>query len=141
MSEPSVDVFREIFKAAPFIAHLGIELESVARGECHTSLRLRPEHLQQNGVVHAGVVSTIADHTAGGAAASVLERGSYPLTVDFNISLLRAATGERLTCRARVLKSGRTLVVAESEVFAGGGAEPELVAKARVTLAVRSRDA
>jgi uncharacterized protein (TIGR00369 family) len=127
---------QEIFRAAPFIALLGIELESVARGECHTRLRLRPEHLQQNGVVHAGVIATIADHTAGGAAGSVLGGDSYSLTAEFNINLLRAASGESLTCHARVLKRGRTLIVAESEVFAGDAAQPVLVAKALVTLAV-----
>lgn len=135
MPETQLDV-QEIFRAAPFIALLGIELESVAHGECHTRLRLRPEHLQQNGVVHAGVIATIADHTAGGAAGSVLDGDSYPLTAEFNINLLRAASGESLTCHARVLKRGRTLIVAESEVFAGDAAQPVLVAKALVTLAV-----
>jgi uncharacterized protein (TIGR00369 family) len=135
MPETQLDV-QEIFRAAPFIALLGIELESVARGECHTRLRLRPEHLQQNGVVHAGVIATIADHTAGGAAGSVLGGDSYPLTAEFNINLLRAASGEYLTCHARVLKPGRTLIVAESEVFAGDTIQPVLVAKALVTLAV-----
>lgn len=135
MADVSPDV-QEIFRAAPFIAYLGIELESVSHGDCRTRLRLRPEHLQQNGVVHAGVIATIADHTAGGAAGSVLDGDSYPLTAGFSINLLRAASGEYLTCHARVLKPGRTLIVAESEVYAGGAAEPTLVAKALVTLAV-----
>lgn len=134
------DVRREIFGAAPFISSVGIRLESVGPGECHTSLRLRPEHLQQTGVVHAGVLATMADHTAGGAAASVLEAGSYPLSVEFKINLLRAATGDRLACHARVLKAGRTLIVAESEVMAGAGTDEVLVAKATVTLAVRTKE-
>jgi len=141
MPDAQLDV-QEIFRAAPFIALLGIELESVARGECPTRLRLRSEHPQQNGVVHAGVIATIADHTAGGAAASVRDSDSYPLTAEFNINLLRAASGEYLTCHARVLKPGRTLIVAESEVFAGGAIQPVLIAKALVTLAVvRRKDA
>jgi uncharacterized protein (TIGR00369 family) len=140
MTDSSPDVLGEIFRAAPFIMSLGIELESVSHGQCHTTLRLRPEHLQQTGVVHAGVIATMADHTAGGAAGSVLERGSYPLTVEFNVNLLRAASGDRLTCHSRVLKAGRTLVVAESEVFACVNAEDVLVAKATVTLAVRRRE-
>ena len=39
-------------------------------------------------------------------------------------------------CRSHVLKAGRTLIVAESEVFALVGTEEVLVAKAMVTLAV-----
>lgn len=136
MIDAPLDVLQKIFKAAPFINHLGIELSSVAPGECHTTLALRQDHLQQNGVVHAGVIATMADHTAGGAAGSVLGSRAYPLTVEFKINLLRAASGDHLTCHARVLKSGRTLVVAESEVFAGTDGEGLLVAKAMVTLAV-----
>ncbi len=136
---PPPDVLRSIFLAAPFIAHLGIELEAVAPGRCVTKLRVGPHHLQQNGVVHAGVVATMADHTAGGAAASLLSAGQYPLTAEFKISLLRPASGTDLTCRATVLKPGRTLCVAESEVFSRRGDSEVLVAKALVTLAVVAR--
>ena len=134
MSEASFDQVRRIFSAAPFISALGVTLEAVSHGQCRTTLGIRPDHLQQDGVVHAGVMATLADHTAGGAAASVLDTGTYPLTAEFKINLLRAASSDRLTCRARVLKAGRTLIVAESEVFAGH--DEVLVAKAMVTLAV-----
>jgi uncharacterized protein (TIGR00369 family) len=141
MNNTSSDISRAIFQAAPFIASLGIELESVSPGDCRTSLAVRPEHRQQTGVVHAGVLATLADHTAGGAAASVLEAGSYPLTAAFTINLLRGATGDHLACHARVVKAGRTLVFAEAEVFAGAGAGANavLVAKAMVTLAVLAK--
>jgi uncharacterized protein (TIGR00369 family) len=105
MSAESLDVLREIFLAAPFVRWIGLELESVTEGECRTRLALRPEHLQQTGVVHAGVIATLADHTAGGAAASVLTQGSSPLTVEFKVNLLRAAAGDHLACCARVLKA------------------------------------
>jgi uncharacterized protein (TIGR00369 family) len=141
MSDINPDVLREIFAAAPFIASLGIQLESAGSGECRTRLDLRPEHLQQNGVVHAGVIATMADHTAGGAAASVLGPGLYPLTASFTINLLRAASGESLACRANVLKAGHTLIVAESEVSASAGGKDVLIAKAVVTLAVIARRA
>jgi uncharacterized protein (TIGR00369 family) len=133
---PPLDVLRNIFHAAPFIASLGIELETVTPGQCVTKLRVLPHHLQQNGVVHAGVLATMADHTAGGAAASLLSAGQYPLTAEFKINLLRPASGTDLTCRARVLKPGRTLSVAESEVFMDRGGSEILIAKALVTLAV-----
>lgn len=136
MTSTSVDALREAFRAAPFIASLGLELESVAAGCCHTSLRVLPHHLQQNAVVHAGVIATMADHTAGAAAWSALPAGSYPLTVEFKINLLRATTSPVLQCRSQVLKAGRNIVVAESEIFSVSDDKEELVAKAMVTLAV-----
>ncbi len=130
---------RRIFESASFGADLGLELESVGPGTCSSALSLKPRHLQQDGFVHAGVQATVADHTAGGAAASLLRKGQYVLSTGIEIHLLRAAKGERLICRARVLKSGRQITVAESEVFCVASGEERLVSKATVTLAVLNR--
>jgi len=47
---------------------LSLCLDSVADGECHSSLKIDQRHFQQDGFVHAGVQATMADHTAGAAA-------------------------------------------------------------------------
>lgn len=73
----------------------------------------------------------MADHSAGTAAATLIQPGQYVLTVEFKINLLRPAKGERLRCRAEVLKPGKTLLVVESALFTG-----KLVSKATVTLAI-----
>lgn len=140
MADPSLAELRAVFRAAPFIAHLGMELESVSAGQCRTSLRVEQHHLQQNGVVHAGVLATMADHTAGAAAWSVLPAGARPLTVEFKINLLRAASGPTLQCDSRVLKAGRAIVVVESEVTAPSDGKESLVAKATVTLVVATAE-
>lgn len=125
-----------IFLLAPYIADLGLSLEEVLPGECHTSLIIKEKHLQQEGYVHAGVQASMADHTAGAAAASLVAPGRHVLTVEFKINFLRSAKGEILRCVARVLKAGRTLTVAESELFCLLDGQSRLVSKATVTLAV-----
>jgi uncharacterized protein (TIGR00369 family) len=137
--EPISDEVRRIFEQAPFIADLGVVLERVAPGECETSLRLEPRHLQQDGFAHAGVQATLADHTAGAAAATLVGPNEYVLTVEFKINLLRPAHGERLRCHATVLKPGSRIDVVESEVWTEDGGDSKLVAKAMVTLAVLAR--
>ena len=77
----------------------------------------------------------MADHSAGGAAGTLLKKGQLVLTVEFKINLLRPARGDYLRCSAEVLKPGRTLTIAESEVYAVTGDESKMVAKATVTLA------
>jgi uncharacterized protein (TIGR00369 family) len=129
---------RRIFESAPFCADLGLRLEAVGSGTCTSVLALEARHRQQDGYVHAGVQATVADHTAGGAAATLLRKGQYVLSTGFEIHLLRAAKGQRLVCRARVLKAGRQLTVVESEVFCVTSDEERLVSKATVTLAVLS---
>jgi uncharacterized protein (TIGR00369 family) len=128
-----------VFKQAPFIAAIGLELVDVAPGRCHTSLGLEERHQQQDGFVHAGVLASVADHTAGTAGASLVPAGHHVLSTDIKISLMRAASGIRLHCRARVLKSGRRLIFTESEVYCEDeNQQRRLVAKAAVTLAVVS---
>jgi uncharacterized protein (TIGR00369 family) len=134
--EPAVlDEIQRIFRAARFISDLGIELESVGDGECVTTLDLENRHLQQDGYVHAGVHATIADHTAGVAAATMLRKHQLVLSVEFKINLLRAAKGERLICHAKVLKPGKRFSVVESEVYCAEGGNERLVSKMTATMA------
>ena len=77
MIDTPIELLRQNFRQAPFIASLGLELASIGAGECTTRLDVRPDHLQQNGVVHAGVLATLADHTAGAAAFTTLAPGSF----------------------------------------------------------------
>ncbi|MBI4912402.1 MAG: PaaI family thioesterase [Acidobacteria bacterium] len=124
-----------MFQACPFIEDLGLVLERLAPGECETSLALRPRHLQQDGYVHAGVQATMADHTGGGAGATLLPEGRIVLSIEFKINLLRPARGQSLRCRAKVLKAGRQVTVVESEVFALDEGKESLTSKATITLA------
>jgi uncharacterized protein (TIGR00369 family) len=126
---------RQIFDDAPFIQHLGVEVVGIAPGLVETALVPRAEHLQQDGVVHAGVVATLADHTAGAAAGTLMAASQIVLTSELGLHLLRPARG-RLACRATVLKPGRTLSVVEAEVTDPDGV---LVAKLIATLAIVDR--
>jgi uncharacterized protein (TIGR00369 family) len=130
---------QEIFDRAAFIADLGISVSGIGPGWCETTLEVLPRHLQQDQFIHAGVQATMADHTAGGAAGSVVREDQIVLSVEFKINFLRPAKGHALRCKASVLKAGKTLVVAEAEVFTRDGAQEKLTAKATVTLAVVSR--
>ena len=127
---------RALFAHARFVNELGIALAEIDEGRCTTTLQIEPRHLQQDGYVHAGVLATIADHTAGGASASLLGEGQGVLSIEFKINLLRAAKGARLSCVANVLKGGKTISVSEAEVYSHEGESKLLAAKATVTLAV-----
>ncbi|BBB29736.1 PaaI family thioesterase [Neptunomonas japonica] len=135
---------KRVFDSAPFIASLGCHLDTLGSGVCHSHIVLAEKHQQQDGYVHAGVQATLADHTAGTAAVTLIEEGQRVLTAEFKINLLRAATGELLICRSSVLKPGRMLIIAESEIYTKqvGSADDcslVLVAKATVTLAVTNK--
>lgn len=127
---------RALFELAPFIQEVGYQLRDLGPGWVETELVVESRHLQHDGFIHAGVQGTMADHTAGGAAFTVLGPGKVALTVEYKLNLLRPASGDRLRCRAEVVKPGRSITVAESKVFDRHGDEEHLAATATVTLAI-----
>ncbi|MFL6627384.1 MAG: PaaI family thioesterase [Vitreoscilla sp.] len=127
---------RSFFTRAPFMVDLGVVPTAVSEGRCETEMVLQERHLQHTGQVHAGVVTAMADHTAGAAAQSVVRGGGFAITAELKTSLLRPAIGSRLVCVGTVIKAGRTLIFAEADVFAVLGEQRTLVAKLSATLAV-----
>ena len=117
-----------------FVKSCGIKLISLTRGRAESSLAITQTHSQQDGFAHAGVMATMADHTAGYAAFSLVTDEFRILTIEFKINFLRPAAGERLVCRAQVVKEGRNILVSDSEVYHQDDGIEKLVAKALVTL-------
>jgi uncharacterized protein (TIGR00369 family) len=127
---------RAIFDHANFMRSLGFELAAIEDGWCEMHLTPGARHQQQHGLIHAGVLATMADHTAGCAARGAVGLDQDVLSIEFKINFLRPAVGDRLRCRSTVLRAGRTVAVSESEVYARQDGREKLVAKATVTLAV-----
>ena len=136
MTEPNSNLVKQIFEKAPFIRELGIELISSGEGWCETRVRVTPTLEQQHGFVHAGVLMTLADHTCGGAAATMAPLGQDVITVENKVSFLRPATGPTLFCRAEVLRAGKTLVFVEAKILREQENDSTIVAKASSTLAL-----
>lgn len=109
-----------IFTRAPFMTLLGVRLVDVGEGWVETELEVTDRLTQQHGFAHAGVVSTLADHTAGAAATTAVDEGRSVLTADYTIHLLRPGTGALLRSRGEIVRAGRTLIVAEADVWADG---------------------
>ena len=89
---------------------------------------------QQNGFLHAGIVSTALDSACGYAAFSLMPAEAAVLTVEFKINLLNPADGERFRFVANVVKSGRTLTICEARAYAVTGQDEKLVATMTGTL-------
>jgi uncharacterized protein (TIGR00369 family) len=124
------------FEGAPFVRDVGLQFVDCGAGWCEAALELQPRHFQHTGVVHAGVITTLADHCAGGAGQLMCGPDEHVVTLEFKINLLRPGVGDRLTCRADVLKPGKAFHVVEAQVWAHRGASKALVAKLNATLAV-----
>ena len=130
--EPSNPLFatevRDSFARQAVMSTIGAELVSVVPGAVQISLPYRADLTQQNGYLHAGIVTTIADSACGYAAYTLMPPNSAVLSVEFKVNLLRPAKGEQFLAIAEVLKPGRTLTVVRADVFANPKSERVLVA-------------
>ena len=99
-----------------FMSHVGAELSELTRGGCTLAVDRRPELLQQHGLFHGGVTAFLVDNATTIAAAT--SRGQAALTAEYKLNLLSPATGERLICRARVIKPGRQSLSSRQTCFA-----------------------
>jgi len=105
------------FRRQPFMAHIGAKLRRVEPGFCEIELSFRPELGQQDDFLHAGVVATLIDNSAGFAALSLFEADEEVLSVEFKLNLLRPVKGGRIFGRGKVLRNGRRLSICQAEVW------------------------
>jgi uncharacterized protein (TIGR00369 family) len=97
---------------------LGASLIRVSPGQVEISLPTSAAVSQQHGFVHAGALASIADSAAGYAALTLMPPDAGVLTTEFKINLLAPGIGERIVARGKVVKAGRTLTLAQTDVFA-----------------------
>ena len=111
-----------------------VEIED---GDVVLALDTADHHRNLQGLIHGGVIATLADTAAGLAMRSVIDTGARHVTINLDVQYLRAARGGTLTARGHVVRKGRSIGFAEAEVHDDDGA---VVARAQVTMAVSSRD-
>ena len=139
ISEKRADFLARDYRRG-FIKHCRFEADDIRRGYFQSKVRIEDCHRQQDGFIHAGVMATMADHTAGYAAFTTVAEAFQILTIEFKINFLKPAYGDTLICRSRVIRGGSSVIVSESEVFDIRDRGETLAAKAMVTLMPVHRD-
>ena len=84
--------------------------------------------MQQHGFGHAGVTFSIGDSAACYAALTKMENQQEVLTSEMKIHLLSPADGKVLKAVGSVLKSGKRLLVVQSNIYSGDNENEKLVA-------------
>lgn len=108
---------RANFARQGMLTTLGGEIGLVRPGEVHLLAPFDARFTQQDGFLHAGVVTTLMDSACGYAAFSLMPVDSRVLSVEFKVNLLAPARGERFRAEGHVIKHGRTLTVCEGKLF------------------------
>ena len=122
------------FEAQRAMRTLGISIARLEPGEVDLAMGYSADFTQQNGFVHAGIITAGLDNACGIAAFTLMQAGSDILTVEFKTNLLAPAKGEKFLFRAHVVKPGRTLTVCEARAYALQDGAENLVATMTGTL-------
>lgn len=134
LHENAEEATKTNFNQQGFLNHIGAYLGNISPGTCEIFLPFSDKVDQQHGYFHGGATATIADGASGAAAISLAQEGATVLTTEFKINYLAPAHGERLIARGRVIKSGRTLTVCQSDVYAEKDGKETLIATALLTM-------
>lgn len=136
LSADRADTIASSFARQGLMRTFGAALARVERGEVEIAMSWSEGVTQQHGFFHGGVVGALADSACGYAALTMVGEGEAGLTAEYKINLLSPAQGERLIAVGRVLKPGRTLIVAQGDVFVEQQGRRKLVATMLMTLCV-----
>ena len=82
--------------------------------------------------MHGGVLTSLADTTAGVAVRTIRPEGKLSATTDLSISFIRPPQGDSLEAVAEVIHAGKRLFRTEISVFSAD----KLVAKANATFMI-----
>lgn len=131
---PEIDLAaaRRALDAQPFSRLLGAQLTRFDADRVAMRIPAREALRQQNGFVHGGVLSYLADNLLTFAGGSAL--GPSVVTAEFKINYVKPASGDELQAEAWVVACGRTQAVCRCDVFFLDGDERHLCAVAQGTI-------
>lgn len=135
MVEPEefIDDLRRRMAASDFHRWIGIELVDARPGEVDLALEAEPRHLNLQGLLHGGMIATLADTATGLAVRTKLEPGTRHVTVQMDVQFLSPGRPGRILARGRVLRAGRQIAHAEAQITDSAG---KLLATAHSTVAI-----
>lgn len=109
---------QQSFARQGLMTTLGATLSRIDPGAVDIRLAASPSISQQHGFIHGGAIGAIADSAAGYAALTLTEPGFEVLTTEYKINFAAPADSPDIVAEGRVIRSGRTLILVKSEVYA-----------------------
>ncbi len=85
---------RSSFEKQDIMKTIGASLVKMAPGEVVIEFSYDQSLTQQNGFIHAGVVTTVVDSACGYAAYTLMPADSAVLTIEYKVNFMSPAKGE-----------------------------------------------
>ncbi len=95
---------------------IGLKFTELQEGRSRCVLEVNEKLFNPHGVLHGGVVYSMADTGMGAALYSLLDEDELCTTVEVKISYFKALTNGTLVCDTKVINKTRRIAVLESEI-------------------------
>ena len=119
---------RTSFERQQVMRLLNAQLQNILPGEVQIKFPYQLCLTQQNGYIHAGIITTILDSACGFAAFTMMPLNRSVLSIEFKVNLLSPAVGESFIGIGKVIKAGRTITVCSGELPSMESGNKKLVA-------------
>ena len=125
---PDIDAVREFFKGDKYATEAtGIVIESVEKGHSVVSLEPDGRHLNAVGGLMGAVYYTMADFAFAVAENCGCSHETVTVTQAVSMNFLRSWPGGKVTCKADIVKDGRSICLYEVKCYDKDGKELALV--------------
>ncbi len=106
---------QEAFENDKVFRYIGFKVDSVDQGSVQLSFPFSENVTRWGGIVHGGVVMTALDNACGLAVMTV-NPGKNQVTMEFKVNFLEPLTDGPFQALGRVIRKGKTAIVAEGEI-------------------------
>jgi uncharacterized protein (TIGR00369 family) len=109
------------FAAVPTNRAFGFELAAVGAGTAEVRMPVQAWFAQEAGIVHGGIVSSLADTAAAYALIPSLKEGTTLVGIELKVNFLRASriSDGPLVAHARAVRHGGRVAVCSVDVLQG----------------------
>lgn len=107
----------------PFLTQMGIQLLKWSDGSAEFEMPIQPWHMNRQGALQGGVVSTLVD-AACGYAGFYSPPGApevHGVTITLNVNFVASTNHGKLIAKARKIGGGRKIFFSEAEVYTEEG--------------------
>jgi len=105
--------------ANPFFCLMGIDVVSVEPGKAVLKMEVRPDMHNGVGWMQGGILAAIADEAMALALYPLLSKTEGIATISESTSFIKGTRDGFIIAEGKVIKKGRRVAFAESEVYTG----------------------
>jgi 1,4-dihydroxy-2-naphthoyl-CoA hydrolase len=125
----------ELVTAMPFAQELGVRVDSAASDEVRGSLDWAANRCTSGGVLHGGVLMSLADSVGAICAYLNLPEGATTATIESKTNFFRGVRDRHVDAVARPLHVGRSSIVVQTELADADGRPVAVVIQTQAVLA------